>query len=597
MPKFAITLLLLLIATLPAPAELPYAAQGLSAEEAAAHLLNRFSFGPRPGEVEKVAQMGLERWFQQQLEAEQPDRRLEEALAKLPGLNLSVEEAAKLYVPPGRLRRMAEQEGRRLPDRQDRKATREFVQKYMEEKGYRPVRERMAVLLAQKLLRANYSSNQVSEVMTDFWFNHFNVSLTDNQARNYVLNYEAEAIRPHALGNFRQLLGATAKHPAMLTYLDNFRSSANPDSTTTSEMMMDELPAGPRRDQAKKRLKRRNKGVNENYARELMELHTLGVDGGYQQKDVEELARILTGWTMVPPFRGKGMERMLEQGEKIGVRWQGSFLFAAPMHDAGSKSFLGQSFPAGGGIEEGERALDLLAAHPATAKHLGRKLATRFVSDEPSAALVDHLAAEFLSSQGDIKKVLLKLVQSDEFWRNRRQKIKSPFELVISSSRALAADFMPTKQVHDWLLEMGQPLYAYQAPTGYPDRADAWINSGTLLTRMNFGLQLGLGQIPGLSYSTSWLDLASHERERALEELGSRLLPGRDLEPTVKLLKETTLESDQDEGPQAKPSRGGPNFGNGLRQFRAQPMRLSRHQEPAARVLGLLLGSPEFQRR
>ncbi|HWN43359.1 MAG TPA: DUF1800 domain-containing protein [Thermoanaerobaculia bacterium] len=496
---------------------LPWKEAGLSEREAAAHLLNRFAYGPRPGEVEAVVKMGLDRWLERQLAADLPDRELDRRLDRLPALEMSASEIARTYPRPGMLRAEASRAGVIPEDTEDKKERRGAVMQWAEERGYRSQRELAGQLMAQKLWRAVESENQLAEVMTDFWFNHFNVSMTDNQSRGHLLSYERDAIRPNALGKVRDLLGATAKHPAMLLYLDNARSNAR-------------------------------RGLNENYARELLELHTLGVDGGYTQRDIVEVARAFTGWT-------------------VGVR-DGGFLFRPAGHDSGAKTVLGRKLPAGRGIEDGEAVLDLLAVHPSTAKHLASKLAVRFVSDKPSQALVDRLAAVYLKSGGQVRPVLKALAESPELWSSVGDKIKSPFELAASAIRGLDAEVKQPRETLRWIADMGQKLYAYQAPTGYPDRAEAWVNTGSLLNRMNFGLQLAAGRVRGVDFD---LKGATASRDEALRTYAERLLPGRDLKPALALLQ---------------PMVNDPGLPKKVEGATA-----------VEQVVGVILGSPEFQRR
>lgn len=554
---------------------LPWKAAGLTEREAAAHLLNRFAYGPRPGEVEAVVKMGLDRWFERQLAGDLPDRELERRLDRLPALEMSTAEIAKTYPPPGlvlmeaRRAGVISEEEMRDPEaleQEDKRERRGAVMRWAEERGYRSQRELAGQLMTQKLWRAVESENQLAEVMTDFWFNHFNVSMTDNQSRGYLLSYERDAIRPNALGRVRDLLGATAKHPAMLLYLDNAQSTANEGAPTTFERRR------PRREPADEMERRlRPTGLNENYARELLELHTLGVDGGYTQQDVIEVARAFTGWTVMPPGpRREEVERRMAGARLVGFQREGEFLFRADAHDSGAKTVLGRTLRAGRGIEDGEAVLDLLAVHPSTAKHLATKLAVRFVSDKPSPALVDRLAAVYLQSNGQVKPVLRALAESPEFWRREAigAKIKSPFELAASAVRGLDGEVRDPRETLRWIADMGQKLYAYQAPTGYPDRAEAWVSTGSLVSRMNFGLQLAAGRVRGVDFK---LNGGTDSREQALRAWAERLLPGRDLKPAFALLE--PLVNDPE---------------------------LPRKVEGATaveQVVGVILGSPEFQRR
>jgi uncharacterized protein (DUF1800 family) len=317
-------------------------------------------------------------------------------------------------------------------------------------------------LMQGKLLRAIYSNRQLEEVLTDFWFNHFNVYLDKGADHFLVTAYERDVIRPHVLGKFRELLEATAKSPAMLFYLDNWQSRGN------------SAPAG--------RGKRAATGLNENYGRELMELHTLGVDGGYTQKDVTEVARCFTGWTINQPQRG------------------GGFTFNARMHDNGEKTVLGVTIPAGGGIQDGEKVLDIVAHHPSTARFISKQLAQRFVADDPPAPLVDRMAQTFLKTDGDIREVMRTMLESKEFWSEGafRSKMKSPLEMVASAVRAMNGDVDYAFPLANQLAQLGEPLYRKVEPTGYSNSSEAWINSAGLLARMNLALQLANNRLPGV---------------------------------------------------------------------------------------------------
>jgi uncharacterized protein (DUF1800 family) len=593
---------------------LPWAAAGLTRREAAAHLLSRFAFGARPGEVERVAALGPDRWLEEQLQADLPEAGLTARLASYTTLTMPEDRIVRTYPNDGMVRNEAKKAGAIPTDTADlqtplhgppivalalraatlqnpttvaervaygsplaappdpaaerEKEVRALVEQYARSRGYHPQRELLDQLAAQKLLRAVYAENQLSEVMTDFWFNHFNVSQTNDRARPYLLSYERDAIRPLALGRFRSLLEATARHPAMLLYLDNAQSVAPGGAATTfgDEMALAKTAAKPAATTAAKPVAKpaskpnpKSPGLNENYAREIMELHTLGVDGGYTQKDVVEVARAFTGWTVVPDETALGkIEQKMAAEEKIGghgFRRSGGFLFRADTHDASPKEVLGHRLAAGRGIEDGEEVLDVLAAHPSTAHHVATQLAVRFVSDHPSPALVDHLAQVYTATGGDVRRVLVAIAESPDFWRPaaRSAKIKSPFELAASALRALGADVAEPKPVLDWVARLGQPLYAYQAPTGYPDRAEAWVNTGTLLSRMNFGLQLASGKVKGLKVDPAALaELAELARGSSI----SGLVPPADLGP----VKKGAATPDQ-------------------------------------QIAGLLLGSPAFQRR
>jgi uncharacterized protein (DUF1800 family) len=594
---------------------LPWRETGWSEREAAAHLLDRLAFGARPGEVDRVVAMGLETWVGRQLAAALPERDLEHRLASLPALGMSAAEIAETYPPGFVVRQMAVEAGvvssaeieraEAGGEDSDRREVRRRIAAWMRSRGLRSERELLAQSYAQKLLRAAYAENQLAEVLADFWFNHFNVSITDNPVRGYLLVYERDALRPHLFGRFRDLLEATAKHPAMLLYLDNFQSVAAAGQPTTLDRerprrgldrrsgagtggprAADRRSTGPSGAPPRPERPNRPQGLNENYARELLELHTLGVDGGYGQQDVVEVARALTGWTLLPAGargeRGReGLERARRAGG-LGFVREGDFVFRADAHDAGLKAVLGVRLPAGRGVEDGEQVLDLVATHPSTARHLAAKLAIRFVADEPPAALVDRLAAEFTASGGDLGRTLAALVVAPEFWAReaRAAKIKSPFEVAVSALRALGAEVTDPLPTLEWISDMGQPLYACQAPTGFPDHADHWVNTGALLARMNFGLELASGRVAGVRFDLATLDAGREwgSVEAALETFTRRLLPERDVTATLASLRPLLADAEVQRRAAARTPKAEP-------------------PSPLADVVGLLLGSPEFQRR
>jgi uncharacterized protein (DUF1800 family) len=347
-------------------------------------------------------------------------------------------------------------------------------------------------LSEQKLLRAVYSERQLQEVLADFWFNHFNVDARKGRDRFLLTEYEREAIRPHVLGKFRDLLEATAKSPAMLFYLDNWMSAdPNGPHVQMTPARVVRGPFGGRmlvppapRPQAQG--KNAPKGLNENYGRELMELHTLGVDGGYTQKDVTEVARAFTGWTIENPRQGGG-----------------SFRFEPRIHDEGAKVVLGHTIKAGGGERDGEEVLDLLAKHPSTARFIATKLVRRFVSDNPPTALVERAAARFRDTDGDIHAVMQTILTSPEFLAPGayRAKVKTPFEFVASALRATGAEVEDALPLVRTMQQLGMPLYMCQPPTGYKDSADAWVNTGALVNRMNFALTLASNKVRGITVS------------------------------------------------------------------------------------------------
>ncbi len=622
----------------------PYRQAGLNDRQAAAHLLSRFTYGATPGQVDEVVAIGLEKWFRKQLEARQPDDSLDNRLNGYDALKLSNTEIANTFPRGGEVLRMAVRDGVVDKDsvKTDRKNYRATLDQYMKDKGYKPEQELYRQFINQKVLRAAYSNNQLLEVMTDFWFNHFNVSLTKNDCAEFIPGYERDVIRPGALGHFGDLLLATAKSPAMLYYLDNFNSSAatnrfpqaaraaalrqpapyrqsNPDRqpAADSASMNMTTPPVPQ--------KRPPQGLNENYAREVMELHTLGVDGGYTQQDVTEAARVLTGWTVYPMgVNGKngrdGLNRLGEDRmQRLGFVHEGDFLFNANRHDIGEKTVLGRHFGPDGGYQEGVQLLDMLAHHPSTAHFIARKIAVRFVNDDPPAALIDRMAKTFLDKNGDIRELLMTMVKSPEFWNAQalREKTKSPFELAIGAVRGLHATVNQPYQLYNWVSRMGERKYYYQAPTGFPDKGAYWINTGSLLYRMNFGLALASGRIPGVT-----IDLAAlnnhHEPESAQAALvtyGKLIMPERDLDPTIRRLEPMLNDPNLEKKVDAATARTDGNGADGStikdddqsrgdrRMVRndlpaTPPQAVAQNPNPMlAQVVGIIIGSPEFQRR
>lgn len=590
----------------PERSRLPYAAAGLTERQAAAHLLDRFTFGPRPGDVDSVLAMGLDAWLDAQLAGDLPDPVLDSALAGIASLGLSEEEIARIYPQRAALIAQAIRDGfiERSDLALDRAELRKKLLPYASQQGLRPEKELLDDMVQQKILRAVESRDQLREVMTDFWFNHFNVATTDNQARRHILGYERDAIRPNALGTFRSLLEASAKHPAMLFYLDNAQSSAADTAVTLVARAGGGGRSGALRSRAVRTsagsdsvavARKRKRGINENYARELMELHTLGVDGGYTQHDVVEVARALTGWTVMPEGAAREkIEQRLAKASSLGFVRQGEFLFRPDIHDAGAKRILGVGFPAGGGLAEGERVLDIVAAHPATAHHIALKLAQRFVSDNPPASLVDRLARVYLDSHGDIRTLTRTIAESPEFWSPgaMRAKIKSPFELAVSAIRATDAHVESTGALARWIARMGEPLYAYLAPTGYPDRAETWINSGALLTRMNFGLSLAANGIAGVRIDLPELNQGREPESSdvALATYARLLMPERNLDETLRRLRPTL--ADPSVAGKIASAAGVPPSDAGTQ----------RSEAPAKGgelpfIVGMIVGSPEFQRR
>ncbi|HEV7590323.1 MAG TPA: DUF1800 domain-containing protein, partial [Longimicrobium sp.] len=562
----------------------------------ALHLLGRATFGARPEDLAEVLRIGPDAWLDRQLHpARIDDSALQARLARFPAAAMSVGELLAAFPRPDPAARAGRDSLRRereanagsaamrpgmAPDsgmvmRPDGAA---FTR--ARRAGAGAARGPQAILFelaGARLQRAVYSDRQLQEVMTDFWFNHFNVFFGKNLDRYLVAGYERDAIRPRVFGRFRDLLGATAKHPAMLVYLDNARSmvadsmrrySPAPRGGVRGMGRPSALQGGFARgrpgplaaaDSAAAGAQR-VRGLNENYARELMELHTLGVEGGYTQHDVVDVARALTGWSV-----DRGMGR--GDGE-IEPR----FVFRPQLHDFGPKTILGHDFPAGRGQDEGEAVLDLLARSPATARHVAYQLAQRFVADDPPPALVERLAQTFLRTDGDLAAVTRALFTAPELYdaRFRGTKVKTPLEFVASALRAAGADVGPSRGLLQALRQLGQVPYLSSAPTGYPATSVEWTNSGAMLNRMNFALALAAGRIDGVTVDAERFRPALREpgTPARVAALARALMPaGGD----PRLL--ATIAADLD--------RQGQGDGTAA----------------AARALGLLLGSPDFQRR
>jgi uncharacterized protein (DUF1800 family) len=445
------------------------------------HVLNRVGFGPRAGDLARVRALGVQKYIAEQLRPEKlHDANVEARLAGLPTLTLSSRDIAEKYEIP------------QVEARKERKENTAQNKQDAEPRTPNPMQQRANLVVIelgeQKVIRAVYSERQLQEVLTDFWFNHFNVDARKGPARFMLTEYERDVIRPRVLGKFRDLLEAVAKSPAMLFYLDNWMS-ADPNGPH-QEMRPPRIVRGPfggriiepPRMRPQPQGKNAPKGLNENYGRELMELHTLGVDGGYTQKDVTEVARAFTGWTIDKPRQG------------------GGFKFEPRIHDQGQKVVLGHVIKAGGGQGDGEQVLDLLARHPSTARFIATKLVRRFVSDTPPSPLVDRAAARFRETDGDLREVVRTILLSQEFLSpdSYRAKVKTPVEFVASALRATAADVQDATPVVRSLQQFGMPLYMCQPPTGYKDTADAWVNTGALVARMNFALQLAGNKLNGV---------------------------------------------------------------------------------------------------
>lgn len=606
----------------------PYLQAGLTEREAIAHLLNRFTFGATNSEIEKVLAIGPENWFAQQLGKPLPDEELQSRLKDFEFLNLTNKEVNTIFPTPGQLAKIAASSGLILKDSAtdiEKAQYKKEVATLFKANRYRRPEELAKEFISAKILRATYSNNQLHEVMVDFWFNHFNVSFSQRDCFLYIPAYERDVIRPNALGKFNNLLLATAKSPAMLLYLDNFNSVADDEHRPNSirsplrQTRMDKVFAkGDTVMQEKIKQRKKGRGLNENYARELMELHTLGVDGGYSQEDVTQAAMILTGWTLYPMKNGYG-NALLNVIEKIGEEnlvnrgfvHDGDFLFAMNNHDTREKKVLGKTF-SNAGYSEGESLLGILATHNSTANFISRKIAVRFVSDDPPQSLIDKMAKTFLNKKGDISEVLITMVSSPEFWSKSviRSKTKSPFEMTISTARVLNADIQQPYQMFRWMDKMGQRIYYYNAPTGFPDKAEYWINTGALLNRMNFGLAMANQQVRGVKVDLLALN-QNHEPESsssALLTYGQLIMPERDLTSTIKrltpILNQPLLEKKVEAVAVKKMAQrptvdiedemmDNPSIGKNKPQRKVEDGNMAM----LAQVVGIIIGSPEFQRR
>src|SRR6267143_3275480 len=605
--------------------------QDLTEDEAILQALNRLGFGPRPGDLERVRQMGLKKWIDQQLHPDSiNDSALEARLDRFPTLKMS---SAKLVDEFPQAQVAARREGVSIEEYRKEQQARmqEVMQANRSEDGdanlmdgqiqakfenmdsdANPPKEKgqgkgegsfgnqmfnymeihtpqriVAELSMAKVTRAVYSERQLEEEMVDFWYNHFNVFAAKGADRWLITSYERDAIRPHAMGKFRDLLEATAKSPAMMFFLDNWLSAdhagwAKMQHGQQQRDMRHQRMGGPfgggpfgrprfpqgqsspangnPNDGNAKGKQKQDRGLNENYGRELMELHTLGVDGGYTQDDVINVAKAFTGWTIEKPQRDP------------------EFFFNDVLHDHTTKTVLGHQIH-GGGMKDGEEVLDILARDPHTARHISFEIAQRFVADDPPPALVDRMAETFQKTDGDIREVLRMMIYSSEFWSKDvyRTKIKTPLELVVSATRAVGAEVDVPFALVQWTNRIGQPLYQCEPPTGYSNKAHAWVNTGALLNRMNFSLALTGNRLRGTQVNMETLlgDQAAADPHATLNRAVQALLGGQLSQQTRETLEMQLAD------PQI------------LQASLDDPVK----QVNAAMIAGLVLGSPEFQRR
>jgi uncharacterized protein (DUF1800 family) len=564
----------------------------LTEDEATLHALNRLGYGPRPGDVQRVEQMGLENWINQQLNPESvDDSALDQRLQKYPTLTMSSQQLLENFPPPAQA---AKQAGETKDDyKQQMQEKRRDAMSDVADTGNENVDKAnealakiqgpgriIAELSMAKVDRAVYSNRQLEAVMEDFWFNHFNVFAGKGADRWMLTSYVRDTIRPNTMGKFQDLLTATAKSPAMLFFLDNWLSV---DPTAFKEHQQEvaarraryqgafgagsrpfgppQGPGGAGAQGGQQRLKQQDdRGLNENYGREVMELHTVGVDAGYTQQDVIEMAECLTGWTVKEPRRDP------------------EFVFKPEFHAEGKKVVMGHTFDSGG-EKDGEEALAMLARDPHTAKFISTELARHFVSDTPPPALLVRMTKSYESSGGDIRTVLKTMIYSPEFWSKEayRAKVKTPFELVASTARALDANVTVSLPLTVWVGRMGEPLFLCQPPTGYSDKASTWVNTGALLNRLNFALGFATDRMAGANVDLADMfgEDASSDPEMALSRSLDLFLDGQ-VASTTRQTLEARLNDPQIL--QAKLDDPVKQVNEGL-------------------LSGLVLGTPEFQRR
>src|SRR6266481_3586624 len=478
---------LVLVLVLALAAQLPT----LTPRDSAFHALNRLAYGARPGEADSLARFGVMRWIERQLDPDHvSDDHLGDREREFKILDYNRADLAGRYRDATRERQRLQREAAATGDSmrmRDARPMQEF-------------RELGGELQQLAIVRDALSERQLREVMVDFWTNHFNVFVGKGADRFLLPSYIEETIRPRALGRFEDLLIATARSPAMLFYLDNAQSVA-PGSTPPRPFMSPfRRPRFGMNELNEERRRRQPTGINENYARELMELHTLGVDGGYNQQDVINVARIFTGWSIEPPERGAG------------------FAYHDWAHDQGDKVVLGQKFTSDG-EDEGVRLLKFLASQHATMHHVSAKLCARFVADEPPDGCIDAAVAAWQQSRGDIRTVLRAIFTSPDFWSAQaiRSKVKTPFEFVVSAVRATGVEPDDTPRLAQLVARLGEPLYQQPAPTGYGETEEHWVNSGALLARMNaaMGIAKDCASIP-----------ANEDHARLVEMIDQQLLAG-----------------------------------------------------------------------
>jgi uncharacterized protein (DUF1800 family) len=634
-------------------------AAALTEEQRILQVLSRLGFGARPGDVARVRSVGLKKYIDQQLDPASIDDSATEA--RVQGLDVFNKSTAELFAtypnPNALLRQLdgrnrnsqsneqAEKKGETpaVPDQAEQRERREKIQELYRQYDLKPAGQIVPQIVANRVIRAVYSQRQLQEVMVDFWQNHFNVYAGKAAVRWYIPSYERDVLRKNALGNFKDLLVGTAQHPAMLFFLDNFES-VSPDAQATGnnvrlqqlinsggdlpqrmrdrlkrqygvndaqlDLRLKEMRTGPRANQqAQKR------GLNENYARELLELHTLGVDNGYTQKDIIEVAKCFTGWTIADArgyrkaaagvITGDEERRMARAGRQMGASGDvesGEFYFNPRWHANGAKSVMGQKIDEGG-IKDGLKVLDILANSQATARFIARKLAVKFVSDNPSEALIGRVAETFHRTGGDIRSTLRTLFSDEEFFapQNYRAKIKTPFELVVSSIRTLGAQTNGGPAMLGMLNKLGEVPYGYQAPTGYPDTAEDWVNTGALLERLNFAIAFASNRIPGTAADLK--DLGSTDKAVILDKAIAMILDNEISPETKAILKKQILQPlpdvkglEMSDAELDVTNMRGPGEQGGGRNRQTRLLQPSGNPD-VFKIVSLVLGTPEFQRQ
>jgi len=598
----------------------------LPADQQIIQALNRLTFGAKPGDILKVRAIGLDKWIDQQLQPEKiNDDAMSAFVRNYSALDENQNDLLKQYAEQQQQRRQVKRE---RADTTQAMTADEIAQMRQQQQQANSRRQVVTQLQSSRVARAVASERQLQEVMTDFWENHFNIYAAKGAPEPYYLvDFDQNVIRPHALGKFRDLLEAVSQSPAMLFYLDNARSMADSNRPTLRpENARTQFPrirpfgrpgvgiimGAPGTAQARpQQAQRQRQGLNENYGRELLELHTLGVDGGYTQQDVINVARAFTGWTIKPPAQG------------------GGFIFRPQVHDAGDKVVLGHKLAAGRGQEDAEDVLDILARSPATAHFISFKLARRFVSDSPSKALVDHAAQIYLKTDGDIREVLRSIITSPEFFSQRafRSKVKSPFEVVVSAARSLNAAPDSTPRSAQVIAYLGQPIFGHQAPNGWPETGESWMNTGAILNRINFGMAAAAGRVPGVDIrALPALDtIGSAPRDKQVDAVVATILNGMVSPDTRAVLvsgehpmlangagangiqnmapAETPADNEMSgaamaDGANGQPLRARPNQKQGGQRAALQGRGFGNIPQltGVSQIVGLALGSPEFQR-